>query len=178
MNTLSLPGVGVELEPGPPTRTLRRYEFFAAGEPKGMGSKTAFAYIPKGGGKPRAVVTDAAAMGRSDAGKRMLAWKDCVIAATMAELGDNPQRIMGAVRVSLTFFLARPVGHHGKNGLRPSAPPFPSVKPDLDKLARSTLDALAVVMLSDDSRVVELALAKRYADSGPTGAQITVEELG
>jgi hypothetical protein len=33
------------------------------------------------------------------------------------------------------------------------------------------------VLLADDARVVTMALRKRYADSGATGAQIVVEEL-
>ena len=48
---------------------------------------------------------------------------------------------------------------------------------DLDKLARSTLDGCAVrsggCLIADDSQVVSLALAKRYAERlEPTGAVI------
>lgn len=170
MTALPLPG----LVPVPSEANVekpfdrRRLEFFVPGEPKPMGSKTAF--VVKGKFGPRAVVTD------GKKGPEMRAWKDSVIAATMAE-DDRGERIMGAVRVSLTFFLARPAGHTGKKGLLPSAPRYPAVKPDLDKLARSTLDALAVALLSDDARVVTLELAKRYAE-GATGARIVVEELG
>lgn len=174
----TLPGLEPAYTPPeqPARAASRRYDFFVAGEPRPMGSKTAFAFMGKNG-KPRAVVTDSPSKAPHLAGK-LTGWKDSVIAATMAELGDNPQRIMGAVSVSLTFALARPAGHQGAKGIKPSAPAFPHVKPDLDKLARSTLDALAVMMLADDARVVTLTLAKRYADTGPTGAWITVEEIG
>lgn len=170
-----LPGIAVtgtvtrRIVPVDEAPSPRRVEFFVPGEPKPMGSKTAF--VVKGKFGPRAVVTDGSTS--KPAGKLMLAWKDSVIAASMA---DGGERIIGAVRVSLTFFLARPAGHTGKKGLLPSAPRYPAVKPDLDKLARSTLDALAVALLSDDARVVTLELAKRYAE-GPTGARIVVEEL-
>lgn len=147
----------------------RLVEFFVAGEPKPMGSKTAF--VVRGPNGPRAVVTD----GKS--GKVMRTWQDSVTSSAMAAWGTQA-RMLGPVAVVLSFRLARPSGHLGKDGTpRKSAPRYPHVKPDLDKLARSTLDALAVVLLADDSRVVQLSLAKLYADSGPTGAMISVEEM-
>lgn len=162
--------------PEQPTQALRRYDFFVAGEPRPMGSKTAFAFIPKGGGPPRAVVTDGS--NSKPAGKLRQAWKDSVIGASMAALGAA-DRITGPVAVSMTFYLARPAGHRSKRGgLTPSAPALCFVRPDLDKLARNTGDALGVTLLSEDSRIVRLSLEKRYADDGPTGARIVVEELG
>lgn len=158
----------------PPTHPRRRHAFFVAGDPKPMGSKTAF--VVKGRNGPRAVVTDGSTS--KPAGKLMLAWKDAVIAASMAELG-NLERILGPVSVEVTFHLARPFGHYGKGKraglLTPSAPKHPAVKPDLDKLCRSTLDALKVGIISDDARVIRLVAAKVYA-IGATGAHITVVE--
>lgn len=164
-----LPGIPMpepepEQAPVPELEQLpRRFEFFVPGEPKPMGSKSAFIV----GG--RAIVTD------GKAGKGIKGWKDSVIAKA-SEVFEG-KRMTGPVRVAMTFALARPAGHRGTKGLRPSAPAYPAVKPDLDKLARSTLDALAVVMLADDSRVVMLSLVKLYAKDGPTGAHIRVEEM-
>lgn len=175
MTALPLPGMALPESAASapaPAAARRRYEFFVAGEPKPMGSKTAF--VVKGKFGPRAVVTDGSTS--KPAGKLMRAWKDSVIATALVEFSGD--RIMGAVSVEMRFLLARPAGHRRPDGtVKKSAPRWPAVKPDADKLARSTLDALAVVMLADDSRVVELLIRKRYADEGPTGAHITVEEL-
>lgn len=63
----------------------------------------------------------------------------------------------GPVTVGLTFYFPRPKGHFNAKGeLRPKAPRFPAGKPDLDKIVRSVLDALANVAFADDSRVVGL----------------------
>lgn len=79
--------------------------------------------------------------------------------------------------VAITFRLNRPGGHWSKGGgLKPSAPLAPSVKPDVDKLARSTLDALSGVVFDDDSRIVRLTVAKEYARPGHEGAEIRVWE--
>jgi Holliday junction resolvase RusA-like endonuclease len=66
--------------------------------------------------------------------------------------------------VSMTFVFPRPSGHSTPKGaLRKSAPLFPSVRPDLDKLVRSVLDALTHVMWDDDARVVAICAAKAYS---------------
>lgn len=65
------------------------------------------------------------------------------------------------------FTLARPASHWrtGRNAhlLRDSAPADPIARPDLDKLLRSTMDALADAgALVDDSRVVNAQVVKVY----------------
>jgi Holliday junction resolvase RusA-like endonuclease len=82
--------------------------------------------------------------------------------------------IAGPVWVSLTFRLARPKGHYGKRGLLNSAPLHPTVHPDIDKLARCTLDALTGIAFDDDARIVELIVSKTYAVPGREGAAIRV----
>lgn len=79
------------------------------------------------------------------------------------------------LEVTVTFGLARPAGHYGKKGLRPAAPRGPKTKPDLDKLARSSLDAMEGIVFDNDSRIVVLDLVKVYVPTGtPTGALIRV----
>lgn len=82
-----------------------------------------------------------------------------------------------ALRVGIVFRLRRPESHFGARGLRPSAPPWPSSKPDIDKLARSTLDPLTGIVYDDDARIVELSVRKVYcAGAGEVvGAVIDVE---
>lgn len=173
MSVLSLPG----LDTYGTTRTddvrpvRRRVEFFVVGDPRPMGSKTAFA-LPNG----KVVMTDGSSSNPSV--KRLKAWKATVAdeALRLAQEGTFD----GGLRVTLTFALRRPDGHMGKNGVRPSAPAYPAVKPDVDKLARQVLDCLTQGgLIRDDSRVVELVARKVYAAPGaPTGARIVVEEMG
>ncbi len=69
--------------------------------------------------------------------------------------------------VAIEFRLARP-----KSVKRDA----PMVKPDIDKLARCTLDALIGVAFDDDSRIVDLLLRKKYTEPGLEGASILVKE--
>jgi Holliday junction resolvase RusA-like endonuclease len=161
----------ITMSPEPGAR--RRVEFFAAGEPRPMGSKTAFVVHTKAG--PRAVVTDGSTSKPS--AQRLRSWKDSVTAAAFAAMEGSP--INGPVRVTMAFTMPRPAGHWTPRGeLRRSAPASPAVKPDLDKLARQAGDCLRGVVIADDSRIVELALTKAYATpQQPPGARIVVEEL-
>jgi crossover junction endodeoxyribonuclease RusA len=81
----------------------------------------------------------------------------------------------GAVRLSVRFFRVRPAGHYGKNGLRGSAPAFPTGKPDTTKLVRGTEDALRGTVVRDDAQVVELHAFKLYGE--PARAEIVVTPM-
>lgn len=89
----------------------------------------------------------------------------------------------GPLAVRVTFALARPKGHYGtgRNAavLKPSAPAWPATMPDIDKLLRSTFDALTMVRAwRDDGQVARVTTAKIYAarDDIP-GAVITIREM-
>lgn len=69
------------------------------------------------------------------------------------------------VSVSFHFFLQ-------KGDSVPKKRRFPSVKPDLDKLIRSTADSLTGIMYHDDGQIVELRVNKDYGV--PERAEITV----
>lgn len=154
---------------------LRSWSFTVAGEPRPMGSKSAFVVKTPFG--HRAVVTNKPSKGSPETAAKLPAWKDAVTAASMVELDDG-ERTRAPLAISLVFYLARPSGHMKPDGsLRKSAPCYPAVKPDVDKLIRSTLDALKVAMIADDAKVVALTARKLYADGRATGADISVEEL-
>ncbi len=108
-------------------------------------------------------------------------WREAVVGEAQRQ-GAAGLMIPGPVAVDLTFFLARPKGHYrtGRNAnlLRDSAPRHPWGKPDLDKLARSTLDGLVQAgVLADDALVVDMHARKEYADSPALpGARIRIEE--
>lgn len=90
--------------------------------------------------------------------------------------------LTGPVHVSVTFRFARPKSHFrtGANShmLRDNAPVFPSGRPDLDKVLRSTMDALGEAgVFKDDAQVVLIGAGKVYADRHPVGAVISVSDL-
>lgn len=86
------------------------------------------------------------------------------------------------VRVVVWFKLKRPQSHYrtGKYAhlLKPSAPYYPGKYPDVDKLVRSTLDALRMGgAYKDDAQVVILHAYKVYTLPGEQpGASIRVSE--
>lgn len=135
--------------------------------------------IPAPKGSNRAIMRGGFAQlvpGGSDTGrKRMKSWaravREAALDACSTTLKGRP------VDVWIVFWMPRPNGHRTKAGkIRASAPMYPAVKPDIDKLARNTLDALAGVAYDDDSRIVNLVLRKIYAQPGQEGACITVAE--
>ena len=73
--------------------------------------------------------------------------------------------IDGPVGVKLRFLLPR-----GKSVKREQ----PCVKPDLDKLVRSVLDALTGCCYADDGQVVKVIALKEYADSTEPGCELSV----
>jgi len=84
------------------------------------------------------------------------------------------------VFLRLSFTFARPKGHRNAKGqLRPSAPVDHITRPDLDKLCRSTLDALTGVLFADDSQVAFLVASKAYALPGELeGCTIEIKLIG
>jgi Holliday junction resolvase RusA-like endonuclease len=111
---------------------------------------------------------------------QLKSWDRNVRDQAMLVLGDpvQPVYVGKALAVELEFRLTRPSGHWGAKGLKPSAPIAPATKPDIDKLARATLDSLIGLAFDDDSRIVKLTVLKQYAQPGREGARITVEEWG
>ena len=105
-------------------------------------------------------------------------WREAVKWAALEVLG-GASPFVGPLDVEATFYLPRPRSHYrtGKNAheLRDGAPSYVSKRPDLDKILRSTFDALgeAGVWL-DDAQVAVLTAVKCYADRRPPGAVITV----
>lgn len=114
-----------------------------------------------------------------ESSKKVKPWREAVKHAALTA-GAEP--ITGPVRVFIEFYLRRPKGHYGtgRNAalVRDSAPYFPAVKPDLDKLVRSTLDAISkdLALIDDDSRVVALEVRKVYADAH-SGAYVAIKSM-
>lgn len=68
-------------------------------------------------------------------------------------LGLRMPKIFGPVSVSIEFYLHRP-----KNCRRT----FPTVRPDLDNLAKLYLDAGNAILWHDDKDIIDLHISKRY----------------
>ena len=95
-----------------------------------------------------------------ESSKAVKPWREDVRTATeraMYEQFWTPDDADQALAVDLVFWLRRPLGHPKTRRTNPIT------KPDIDKLARSTLDALTSGgALHDDARVVRLTTRKRY----------------
>ena len=90
-------------------------------------------------------------------------WRQHV--ADAASSAPKRAEIHQPIGVEITSTIARPLGHIGARGLRPSAPAMPAMgrTGDVDKLARLVLDALTDSgLLDDDSQVVEVTSRKTY----------------
>ena len=122
-----------------------------------------------------------------ESSKRVKPWRQDVkyaaLEAQPVHWSGCREVLSGPLRAYVTFYLPRPKGHYrtGRNAalLRDSAPRWPGVKPDVDKLLRSTLDALGEAgVWQDDAQVVRVTATKAYAtDTEPPGAAITVEAM-
>lgn len=53
---------------------------------------------------------------------------------------------------------------------------YPTVKPDVDNVAKTIMDALSGVVYKDDKQVVDLSIKKRYTETEPL-VMVTIEVL-
>jgi Holliday junction resolvase RusA-like endonuclease len=129
--------------------------FHVAGIPAPQGSKTGYIRGTK------VVLVESS--------KKVKPWRAAVAqAATQAYLHAEP--IDGPVAVEIDFHLPRPKS-------LPKRVIWMVKKPDLDKLIRSTLDALSGIAYIDDNRVTHITATKDYAASpDDAGATITITE--
>jgi Holliday junction resolvase RusA-like endonuclease len=150
--------------------------FTIYGVPQPAGSKRGF-YNKNAG---RVIITDDA--------KKSRPWKAQVSDAAQqamtftSELGEGTSGYMplldGPLALELVFYVPRPKGHYGSgrnaHQLRPSAPDFPAVKPDVLKLARAVEDALSSIVYRDDAQIVTEFLLKRYGE--PARCDVIVQQ--
>lgn len=139
---------------------------------------------PKGSVRP--IVVKGRAMLTPSSGatgqRKLKSWDANVRDAARAVVGETetPPFVDTALCVTIEFRMTRPSGHWGTGRhagtLKPSAPSVPRGKPDIDKLARATLDALTGTVIDDDSRIATLTLRKVYARPGHEGATISIRE--
>jgi len=139
--------------------------FFVPGLPAPQGSKR---YLGKG-------IT-------VESSKRVAPWRADVRAAAETALNGDHQALWdNPLAVQLAFFLPRPKSHYGtgrnSDRLKDSAPLYPAVTPDADKLARAVLDGITGVVFADDKTVVDLKVRKLYAESTRPGVSVVVDVM-
>jgi crossover junction endodeoxyribonuclease RusA len=139
--------------------------FTVYGRAQPAGSKRAF-YNKSAG---RVIVTDD--------NKKARPWKaevaDAAQTAMLAEsVTGNGVLVDGPLSLELTFVVPRPKGHYGANGVLPSAPSHPTVRPDVLKLARGVEDACTGIVWRDDSQIVLETLRKEYGE--PARCEVVV----
>lgn len=150
--------------------------FEVSGEPAPKGSMRA---VLRRDGTPVLVPSGSSANARA-----LYAWHKAIREQASRAIGEHrPLFVDVALEVYMLFKLARPASHYSKGRdpgrLLPSAPPdhWHIVKPDGDKLARSTLDALTGVLYDDDARIAIQHPIKQWVPPGREGVVITVRPL-
>jgi Holliday junction resolvase RusA-like endonuclease len=130
--------------------------YFIEGEPAPQGSKTGFV---KNG---RVVMVESS--------KKVKPWRVAVTEQTARYMSwETLNPLDTPVEIALVFYLPKP-----KSVKRQ----WPSVKPDLDKLIRSTFDGLTTGGLySDDALVIAVSASKEYA-TDRMGCQVIASEIG
>ena len=114
----------------------------------------------------------------------LASWRSDVAAAAHRHKPEE-WNINAAVSLQCEFVFKRPLSHYGtgKNAgkLKASAPVHHVKTPDLDKIVRSVSDsigdAVASVLLRNDSQIVSIHATKRYQTDDFLGAIITVTAL-
>jgi crossover junction endodeoxyribonuclease RusA len=92
--------------------------------------------------------------------KAVAPWRqDVKHAAQLAMVGERPY-LAGPVAMSVVFALPKPASAPKRKRT------WPARRPDLDKLLRSTLDALTGVVFADDGQVISVHARKAYVNEG------------
>jgi len=125
--------------------------YWIDGEPAPQGSKTGF--IKNG----RVVMVESS--------KKVKPWREAVASQTQAKV---QAALQNPVEIALVFHLPKPKTVTRK---------WPAVKPDLDKLIRSTFDGLTTGGLyTDDALVIAVSASKQYA-TDRIGCQVIASEI-
>jgi len=134
-------------------------EFFVPGDPKAKGSMRSIPFQDKAGKLH---------VNTFNANKSVTAWERVTKLSALEVWGDRPP-VQEAVQIDLMFTLRRP------KTVKEKSRPLPIVKPDIDKLSRTLLDALSGIVFGDDAQVTGLTATKRYGSAGdPVGVTVRI----
>lgn len=122
-------------------------------------------------GSKRAGMSKGGKMFVRDDAKRSRPWKTQVSQAAGQAMGASAL-LDGPLELSVIFRVPRPKGHYGARGLRPSAPAYPAVRPDVTKLLRAVEDACTGIVWRDDAQVVEQHAVKLYGEPAHVAVKV------
>ena len=108
-----------------------------------------------------------------ESSKKVAPWREAVAnAAHAARNGAEP--LDGPLSLTVNFWLPRPASLTKKR-----IADGPCRKPDIDKLIRSSCDALTTAgAIADDARIVSIVATKRYVEpTGHVGADFAIESM-
>ena len=132
------------------------FTFTVYGTPVPQGSTRAF--VPKGWTRP--IITAA--------NSKTKPWRQEIAGVCKNVLnGCSPAGSSRPVSVKIAFYFDKPKST--KKSVQ-----YKTTKPDLDKLARSVLDALTGIAFEDDSQVTDLRISKHFGS--PARAEIEIAE--
>lgn len=111
---------------------------------------------------------------REQSSQTLVPWRKAVKDAALVARGEA-DTMLGPIVLRIELFMPRPASVSVKKR------PFPSVRPDLDKMIRSIGDALKESgIYKDDQQVIQILATKHYAteklEASP-GAWIVVSEI-
>lgn len=106
-----------------------------------------------------------------DSAKKGKPWR-LQVAQVAGDAMNGTGLLDGPLELSVIFTVPRPNGHYGARGLLPSAPEYPTTRPDVTKLLRAVEDACTGIVWRDDAQVVAQHAYKEYGE--PAGAQVRV----
>lgn len=93
-------------------------------------------------------------------------WKDQIEMVT-GVLMKGREPFSGPLVLEVVFNIERPKGHlNTRLQPKPSAPKYPTKKPDATKLLRPVEDAMTGIVWLDDAQIVDQHVKKRYAPVG------------
>jgi Holliday junction resolvase RusA-like endonuclease len=96
-----------------------------------------------------------------ESSKKVKPWREAVRWAAIEAMGGAGRGVMGPVAIDMIFTLPKPKSAPKR------AKTYPSRKPDLSKLVRSTEDALTDVgAIEDDARIVCISAQKVFPGEG------------
>lgn len=137
--------------------TRERVSFSVAGKPVQKGSMKTFVIKPlpckscRNGIRLKAVVTNE----NTDTKK----WQTLIGDTFLLTFKNHDIWYDCAISLKIVFYMPYPAS-------LPKDRVYPCVKPDIDKLTRTILDALTGVLYIDDSQVVKLEVCKQYGLGG------------
>lgn len=148
---------------------MTQVQFFVQGLPVTQGSKNV--YTNKKTGKPILTESRHAELQR---------WRTLI---ALRWKQQQAAKLTGAIAAQLDYYMPRPKSHFGTgrnaHKLKPSAPYYCAVKPDVDKLDRAVFDALTQAgAIEDDARIVIINAVKMYANKpAQQGVNITLAQV-